>query len=58
MDERKTYLNTDELQADDELSPLPSKKGQGGRQLRQSEETQPQGSGEDKPVPPPAATSE
>jgi hypothetical protein len=47
MDERKTYLKTDELQADDEPSPLPSVGGQGGHQLRQREEAQPQGSGED-----------
>ncbi|WP_275540470.1 hypothetical protein [Rhizobium tubonense] len=27
MDERKNYLNSDKLQADDELSPMPSQDG-------------------------------
>ena len=53
MDERKTYLNTDELQADDELSPLPSM----GRQRRQTKAKR-QGPEADPQVPPPAATSE
>jgi hypothetical protein len=52
MKERKTYVNADELQADDELSPLPLKEGQGdGRKPGDKPRQEVQN-------PPPAATSE
>jgi hypothetical protein len=55
MDDRKNYQKTDELQADDELSPRPLQKIQSGRQPpRQHEEPLPKGSD----VPPRPATSE
>ena len=34
MDERKRYTNTDELQADDQLSPKPSSAGDDDRKLK------------------------
>ncbi|MGO4112353.1 hypothetical protein [Rhizobium ruizarguesonis] len=53
MEECKGYLNTDELQADDELSPMPARE----TPLRQSEKAGPECS-KDERLPPRAATTE
>ncbi|QND14535.1 hypothetical protein HB775_12130 [Rhizobium leguminosarum bv. trifolii] len=38
MDESKNYLNTDEIQADDQLSPKPVEGKDPARRVRRSEE--------------------
>ncbi|PDT02327.1 hypothetical protein CO666_20215 [Rhizobium chutanense] len=44
MDESKNYLNTDEIQADDQLSPKPLEGKDPPRRVRKSEEAIAEGS--------------
>ncbi|MHC2455823.1 hypothetical protein ACVMIX_002464 [Rhizobium leguminosarum] len=44
MDESKNYLNTDEIQADDQLSPKPVEGKDPPRRVRRSEEAIAEGS--------------
>jgi hypothetical protein len=56
MDERKSYLNTDELQADDEVSPQPLPDDKDGNRARPSSDVTPDGTGEATPARRPATS--
>lgn len=57
MDESKNYLNTDEIEADDQLSPKPLEGKDPPRRVRKSEEAIAEGSDDTERVrvPPPVA---
>ncbi|MGO7548374.1 hypothetical protein [Rhizobium leguminosarum] len=57
MDESKNYLNTDEIQADDQLSPKPVEGKDPPRRVRRSEEAISEGSDDTERVgvPPPVS---
>jgi hypothetical protein len=57
VDESKNYLNTDEIQADDQLSPKPVEGKDPPRRVRRSEEAIAEGSDDTERVrvPPPVA---
>ncbi len=53
MDNRKGYTNTDELQADDQLSPAPSPYDKAARPAR-TDKAKLDGAGDDERIPRPA----
>jgi hypothetical protein len=55
MDERKGYANTDELQADDQISPRPSAEGEDVRRRRPADGATCEGS-DDQRLPRPATS--
>ena len=56
MDERKRYANTDELQADDQLSPRPSPERAGVSRPMSDDEATLDGSDDDQRLPRPATS--
>jgi hypothetical protein len=55
MDDRKGYTNTDELQADDQLSPAPSPDDKATRPIR-TDDTKSDGADDDERIPRPATS--
>ncbi len=58
MSDRNRYVNTDELQADDEISPKPASDGEKRDHPRQSGNARTSDVGDDARLPPRPATSE
>ena len=56
MGERKGYLNTDELQADDQLSPRPSSGNTDGHRTIEDDNAALDGAGEAQHIPRPATS--